>query len=111
MRVKRGGDVVGTLRTERSFFPSADPTLGPVSRFFEGEATSEVGLRAGLRRDVWSAISPNVRDLRKQVAEGDKRVQRRQGAAGRRSARSRSPRRSTASRAPTRRTRRPPPSA
>ncbi|MEO8687363.1 MAG: cytochrome c-type biogenesis CcmF C-terminal domain-containing protein, partial [Solirubrobacteraceae bacterium] len=49
MRVKRGGHVVGTLNTERSFFPSADPSLGPVSRFFEGEATSEVGLRAGLR--------------------------------------------------------------
>jgi cytochrome c-type biogenesis protein CcmF len=72
MRVSKGGKLVGTLRTERSFFPSDDPTLGPVSRFFEGEATSEVGLRAGLRRDVWSAISPSVRDLRKQVAEGDR---------------------------------------
>jgi cytochrome c-type biogenesis protein CcmF len=72
MRVTRGGKPVGTLRTERSFFPSDDPTLGPVSRFFEGEATSEVGLRAGLRRDVWSAISPSVRDLTKQVAEGDR---------------------------------------
>ena len=71
MQVSRDGDQVGTLRTERSFFPSVDPTLGPVSRFFEGEATSEVGLRAGLRRDVWSAISPSVRDLKKQVAEGD----------------------------------------
>jgi cytochrome c-type biogenesis protein CcmF len=72
MRVTHGGKPAGTLRTERSFFPSDDPTLGPVSRFFEGEATSEVGLQAGLRRDVWSAISPSVRDLRKQVAEGDR---------------------------------------
>jgi cytochrome c-type biogenesis protein CcmF len=72
MRVSRDGKTVGTLRTEKSFFPTEDPSLGPVSRFFEGEATSEVGLRAGLRRDVWSAISPNVRDLRKQIAEGDK---------------------------------------
>ena len=72
MRVSRGGETVGTLRTERSFFPSADPSLGPISRFFEGEATSEVGLRAGLRRDVWSAISPNVRDLQKEIARGDK---------------------------------------
>ena len=72
MRVSRGGEVVGTLHTERSFFPSADPSLGPISRFFEGEATSEVGLRAGVRRDVWTAISPNVRDLRKQIARGDK---------------------------------------
>ena len=72
MRVSRGGETVGTLRTERSFFPSADPSLGPISRFFDGEATSEVGLRAGLRRDVWSAISPNVRDLQKEIARGDK---------------------------------------
>ena len=70
MRVKRGGDVVGTLRTERSYFPSADPSLGPVSRFFQGESTSEVGLRAGLGRDVWMAVSPNVRDRR--ITQGDK---------------------------------------
>src|SRR5215216_6413365 len=31
MRVARDGKTVGTLRTERSFFPSSDPTLGPVS--------------------------------------------------------------------------------
>jgi cytochrome c-type biogenesis protein CcmF len=72
MRVARDGKTVGTLRTERSFFPSSDPTLGPVSRFFEGEATSEVGLRAGLRRDIWSAITPNIRDLQRRIAEGDR---------------------------------------
>src|SRR3954451_17264408 len=72
MRVSRDGKTVGTLRTERSFFPSSDPTLGPVSRFFEGEATSEVGLRAGLRRDIWSAITPNIRDLQRRIAEGDR---------------------------------------
>ena len=68
----RDGKPEGILRTERSFFPSADPSLGPVSRFFEGEATSEVGLRAGLRRDVWSAVAPSVRDLSVQIKEGDR---------------------------------------
>src|SRR5215213_3013011 len=72
MRVSRDGKTVGTLRTEKSFFPTEDASLGPISRFFEGEATSEVGLRAGLRRDVWSAISPNVRDLQRRIAQGDK---------------------------------------
>jgi cytochrome c-type biogenesis protein CcmF len=72
LRVSRGGRPQGTLRTERSFFPSSDPGLGPVSRFFEGEATSEVGLRAGWRRDLWSAVAPSVRDLSRQVAEGDR---------------------------------------
>ena len=60
LRVRRDGERSATLRTERSFFPSTDPTLGALSRYFEGEATSEVGLRAGLRRDFWSAVSPNV---------------------------------------------------
>jgi cytochrome c-type biogenesis protein CcmF len=72
IRVGKDGKTLGTLHTERSFFPSSDPTLGPVSRFFDGEATSEVGLHAGLRRDIWTAITPNIRDLQKRIDEGDK---------------------------------------
>ena len=41
----------------RGYFPTQDPRLGPVGRFFEGEATSEVGLRAGWRRDLWTVIT------------------------------------------------------
>jgi cytochrome c-type biogenesis protein CcmF len=70
MRVTRDGQTT-TLTTERSFFPSAGPMLGPVSRFFEGEATSEVGLKAGLRRDVWLSIAPDTRKLEPRVKEGD----------------------------------------
>jgi cytochrome c-type biogenesis protein CcmF len=46
--------------------------MGPVSRFFEGEATSEVGLQAGWRRDVWTAIAPDTSALRPRLEEGDK---------------------------------------
>ena len=46
------------------YFPSTAPFLGPISRFFEGEATSEVGLKAGWRRDVWTAIAPDIGALR-----------------------------------------------
>jgi len=72
LQISRDGSPQGTLVTKRSFFPTSDPNLGPVSRFFEGEATSEVGLQAGLRRDMWSAVSPSVADLRPQIAEGDR---------------------------------------
>ena len=61
---QRDGGTVDTLNTRRSYFPTQDPSLGPVSRFFEGEATSEVGLRAGLLRDVWTVVSPSLADLR-----------------------------------------------
>jgi cytochrome c-type biogenesis protein CcmF len=70
VRVTRDGRST-TLTTERSFFPSAGPMLGPVSRFFEGEATSEVGLDAGLRRDVWVSVAPDTRRLEPRVKEGD----------------------------------------
>jgi cytochrome c-type biogenesis protein CcmF len=70
-RIDFGGSAT-TLRTERSFFPSSAPELGPVSRFFEGEATSEVGLDAGLREDVWMSVAPDTRRLGPRVAEGDR---------------------------------------
>ncbi len=72
MRVTRDGEHVASLETERSFFPSADPGLGPVSRFFEGEATSEVALDAGLRRDFWASVAPDTRQLDARVKEGDR---------------------------------------
>jgi cytochrome c-type biogenesis protein CcmF len=71
LRVTRGGETT-VLHTERSFFPSAGPMLGPVSRFFEGEATSEVALDAGLRRDFWASVAPDTRRLDARVKEGDK---------------------------------------
>jgi cytochrome c-type biogenesis protein CcmF len=68
--VRRDGEAM-TLRPERHFFPGNEPGLGPVSRYFEGEATSEVGLRAGLRRDFWSAVSPDVEPLQGVIKRGD----------------------------------------
>jgi cytochrome c-type biogenesis protein CcmF len=72
VEVSRDGRLVTTLRPERSYFPSRDPSLGPIGRFFEGEATSEVGLSAGLRRDLWTAMTPDKAALAPQIARGDK---------------------------------------
>jgi cytochrome c-type biogenesis protein CcmF len=76
LRARRGGGKVTTLRPERSFFPSSDASLGPVSRYFEGEATSEVGLRTGLRRDLWTVVSPDVQSLTPIIKQGDAVFQR-----------------------------------
>jgi cytochrome c-type biogenesis protein CcmF len=72
VEVRRDGKLVTTLRPERGYFPSRDTSLGPVGRFFEGEATSEVGLKAGLRRDVWVAMTPDIRALLPIIRQGDK---------------------------------------
>jgi cytochrome c-type biogenesis protein CcmF len=73
VEVRRDGRHVTTLRPERGYFPSRDiGALGAVGRFFEGEATSEVGLKAGLRRDVWTAVTPDIRALLPIIRQGDK---------------------------------------
>ena len=72
LQVRRGDGPARTLETFKSYFPSTDPSLGPISRFFEGEATTEVGLRAGLRRDLWTAVAPDIARLRPRIEEGDK---------------------------------------
>jgi cytochrome c-type biogenesis protein CcmF len=59
LRVQRDGGEPFTVVTERRYFPSGDPRLGPVGRFFEGEATSEIALRAGVLRDFWAAYQPD----------------------------------------------------
>jgi cytochrome c-type biogenesis protein CcmF len=72
LRVKRDGGAAKTVRTSKDYFPSQDPSLGPVSRFFEGEATSEVGLRQGTLKDIWSSVNPDTSRLRARIEEGDK---------------------------------------
>jgi len=71
MRVRRDGGAPVTLDTSKDYFPSQDPTLGPVSRFFDGEATSEVGLKTGALRDLWAAVNPDTSRLAPIIRQGD----------------------------------------
>jgi cytochrome c-type biogenesis protein CcmF len=59
----RRGDRTFTLHPSRNYYSTADPSKGAISRFFEGEATSEVDVRWGLRRDLWLAVRPDVAAL------------------------------------------------
>src|SRR4051812_47547936 len=71
--VKKNGKHLTTLRPSKAYFPSQDETnLGPIGRFFEGDATSEVGMKAGLRRDLWTAMSPDISKMRPLIDKGDK---------------------------------------
>jgi cytochrome c-type biogenesis protein CcmF len=71
MRVTRG-DRTFTLRPSRNYYATADPAKGAISRFFEGEATSEVDMRWGLRRDFWLAVRPDLVSLQKPIARADR---------------------------------------
>jgi cytochrome c-type biogenesis protein CcmF len=71
--LRRDGEHLATLTPSREFFPStAVVAFGPVGRFFEGEATSEIGLKAGLTRDVWTAMTPDIDALKPMIDEGDR---------------------------------------
>jgi cytochrome c-type biogenesis protein CcmF len=68
----RKGDETFTLRPSRNYYSTADPSKGAISRFFEGEATSEVDVRWGLRRDVWLAVRPDLVSLEEPIARADR---------------------------------------
>jgi cytochrome c-type biogenesis protein CcmF len=69
----RRGEQRFTLRPSRNYYSSADPSLGAISRFFEGEATSEVDVRWGLRRDFWLAVRPDLASLQRPLRDADAR--------------------------------------
>jgi cytochrome c-type biogenesis protein CcmF len=60
MDVSKNGRHVATLWPSEGFYDSSDPTQGSVGHFIGGTAVSHVSLDAGLTRDVWSAIAPNI---------------------------------------------------
>jgi cytochrome c-type biogenesis protein CcmF len=67
----RKGDERFVLRPSRNYYPTQDPARGAIGRFFEGEATSEVDVRWGLRRDLWTAIQPDLRSLERPIREAN----------------------------------------
>jgi cytochrome c-type biogenesis protein CcmF len=71
--VSQSGHHIATMTPTRGYYPALDPGLGPVGRYFVGEATSEVGLRAGLRRDIWTAVQPNVGAMQSMIDGLDRR--------------------------------------
>jgi cytochrome c-type biogenesis protein CcmF len=72
VRVYRDGRFVTAMHTERDYFPTAG-TGGPVSQYFTGNQTSEVGLQAGLLHDIWIDVNDtNVGSLMPIIRKGDR---------------------------------------
>ena len=72
LSVSKGASHVVTLHTTRGFYPSQDPTQGVIGRFFNGEADSQVGLRASITKDIWTVINPDLTPLQPMINKGDK---------------------------------------
>jgi cytochrome c-type biogenesis protein CcmF len=67
------------LRPARNYYPGGDPSLGPIGRFFEGNATSEVSQTWGLDKDVWTAVQPDLTALQRPIRVADRRFGRSPG--------------------------------
>jgi cytochrome c-type biogenesis protein CcmF len=61
------------VRPKRNFYPVNDPSVPIIARFFEGDPTSEVDVRWGLKRDLWFAIQPDLASLMPAIREADRK--------------------------------------
>lgn len=71
VRVTKDGKQVATLEPSRGYYPNMAPMAGAVGRYFEGESTSEIALKAGAFRDIWIAETPDISRLVPVIKKGD----------------------------------------
>lgn len=73
--VRRGGRHVTTLRPAKGWYSSPDGSIagGAIGRWFDGEPESDVGVKPGLRRDLWTAVEPDTSSIQPVVARADRR--------------------------------------
>ena len=75
LRVRRGGGTPRLLTTSKDYFPSQDPTLGPVVALLRRRVDDRGRpARRALRNDIWTAVAPDTSRLAPQIAQGDQRV-------------------------------------
>jgi cytochrome c-type biogenesis protein CcmF len=58
--VSKGGRHVATLNPSEGFYASQDPSQGTVGSLVGGQPVSHVATDAGITRDVWTAIAPDI---------------------------------------------------
>jgi cytochrome c-type biogenesis protein CcmF len=72
--VSKHGRHVATLNPSEGYYASQDPSQGTVGSLIGGQAVSHVSINAGITRDVWSAIQPDLEApaLRRIVSAGNR---------------------------------------
>jgi cytochrome c-type biogenesis protein CcmF len=70
LRVAKG-DEVFTLHPTRRFYRPTGGEAGGIGPYFAGESDSEIGLKAGLGSDFWTANQPNIVGLQRHARAAD----------------------------------------
>ena len=72
LTVSKKDKKVAVLKPERGYYPiEGAPFAGAVGRYFDGESTSEIAMKAGLGLDIWSAVTPDLDPTLAIVKKGD----------------------------------------
>jgi cytochrome c-type biogenesis protein CcmF len=76
LRVTRNGRYVATLLPSEGFYESGEQAQGSVGHLIGGQPVSHVSMSAGLTRDIWSAIAPEIETprLKRIVALGNRMI-------------------------------------
>jgi cytochrome c-type biogenesis protein CcmF len=72
LAISKGGHRVTMLDSSHELYPSQDPTLGPIGRFFNGSDETRIGLKSGVTRDVWTVVNPSLQPLQGLIAQGNR---------------------------------------
>jgi cytochrome c-type biogenesis protein CcmF len=59
------------LRPSRRFYRPTGVPVGMISNYFDGEATSEVGLKAGFGSDFWTSVAPAIAAIQRRARAAD----------------------------------------
>jgi cytochrome c-type biogenesis protein CcmF len=71
LRVEKDGKTF-TLHPDRRFYRPTGVPGGTISNYFGGESDSDIGLRAGVLRDFWTAIQPSITGVQAAARAADK---------------------------------------
>ncbi len=72
LAVQKGGESFTLHPTRRFFLPTGQQGPSKIADYFAGEATSEVGLRAGAGSDLWISVGPDVSGVLTAARDADK---------------------------------------
>ena len=70
--VSKGGQPRNDADDDARLLSGAGPDLGILGRFFNGSSDSNVGLRAGITKDIWTVINPDLTPLQALINKGDR---------------------------------------
>jgi cytochrome c-type biogenesis protein CcmF len=71
LRISKGDEAFTLHPTRRFYRPTGGEGGGGISNYFAGESDSEIGLRAGLGSDFWTANQPNIVGLQRHARAAD----------------------------------------